>query len=154
MSVYYKTGDLLKSDCTYLCHQVNCQARMGSGIAKSIKERWSAVYDMYMQVAAPNMLGHIQTVFVQGDNISVQGIINMFGQEYYGYDGKRYTSYDAFWSCLGEIKDKVKKGSKIGFPAKIGCGLGGANWEVIKTMIEQALGADYEVYIYTLEVEL
>ena len=48
----------------------------------------------------------------------------------------------------------VPKGSKIGFPAKIGCGLGGANWEVIFRMIKEVLGDEYEVYIYMLEEEV
>lgn len=30
---YYK-GDLLKSPCNMICHQVNCQGVMGDGIAK------------------------------------------------------------------------------------------------------------------------
>ena len=63
----------------------------------------------------------------------------------------QYTSYDAFWSCLYKIKDQVPKGSKIGFPMGIGCGLGGANWEVISTMIEEVLYKDFDVYIYQLE---
>ena len=96
------------------------------------------------------MLGHIQIVHNEDD----PGVINMAAQRFYGYDGKRYTSYNAFWSCLEEITVKVPKGSKIAFPAKIGCGLGGANWEVIFRMIEQVLGEDYEVYIYMLEEEL
>ena len=152
--VYYVKGDLLKSDCQYICHQVNCQGRMGSGIAKQIRERWPVVYEHYMTLyntkgidVRYELLGEIQVVNVESN----RNIINMFGQESYGYDGRRYTSYDAFWSCLGKIKATVPKGSKIGFPAKIGCGLGGANWEVIFKMIEQVLAEDYEVYIYILE---
>ena len=93
------------------------------------------------------LLGEIQLVPVEVDKT----VINMFSQQYYGYDGKRYTSYDGFWSCLGQIREKVLVGSKIGFPDHIGCGLGGANWEVIKTMILEALSEDYDVYIYKLE---
>ena len=92
------------------------------------------------------LLGHLQQVKVSDK----QTVINMFAQQYYGYDGKRYTSYDAFWACLGGIRDSVPKGSKIGFPWQIGCGLGGANWEVIMTMIEEVLAEDFEVYIYIL----
>lgn len=33
--VHFVKGDLLKSDCQYICHQVNCQKRMGSGKANS-----------------------------------------------------------------------------------------------------------------------
>jgi hypothetical protein len=74
-------------------------------------------------------------------------IINMFSQEHYGYDGKRYTSYDAFWSCLGHIRESIPKGSKIAFPYKIGSDRGGANWDVIYTMIVVALGSDYDIEI-------
>ena len=168
MAIYQVSGDLLKADVDYICHQVNCQGRMGSGIAKQIKERWPVVYDSYISAykdredeilrncgcfehmpdVSETLLGYLQKVPVNEEQV----VINMFAQQYYGYDGKRYTSYDAFWACLGGIRDSVPKGSKIGFPAKIGCGLGGANWKVISTMIEEVLGEDYEVYIYQLEV--
>ena len=151
-------GDLLEADLDYYCHQVNCQGKMGSGIAKSIKEKWPIVYDKYIEAfnyakgltfinISDYLLGSIDIVEVEKD----KNVINMFAQEYYGYDGRRYTSYDAFWSCLGEIKTNIPKGSKIGFPKGIGCGLGGANWEVIQRMIYEVLDNDYEVYIYELE---
>ena len=166
MGMYYKTGNLLEAPVEYICHQVNCQGRMGSGIAKQIRAKWPAVYDAYhakfqeMEDEISEMcggfeyqldvsevlLGHMQIVPVSDK----QNVINMFAQQYYGYDGLRYTSYDAFWACLGKILDEVPKGSTIGFPWKIGCGLGGANWEVIATMIEEVLAKDYEVYIYIL----
>ena len=149
MAIYEKKGSLLDANVEYYCHQVNCQGRMRSGIAKAIREKWPVVYDSYIQVASPVWLGCVQKVVV---DVSQKTVINMFAQEYYVYDGKRYTSYDAFWSCLGAIRDSVPKGSKIGFPAKIGCGLGGANWKIIREMIIEVLGEDYEVYIYELEV--
>jgi hypothetical protein len=99
-------------------------------------------------------LGTIQFVSLYNDyylDKERKQVINMFAQETYGYDGRRYTSYDAFWSCLGQIKNSVPKGSKIGFPDHIGCGLGGANWEVIRTMIWETLAEDFDVYIYKLE---
>jgi hypothetical protein len=140
---------------------------MGSGIAKQIKDRWPVVYDAYigaykdredeilrncggfehMPDVSETLLGYLQKVPVNEEQV----VINMFAQQYYGYDGKRYTSYDAFWACLGGIRDSVPKGSKIGFPYKIGCGLGGANWPVIFQMIDEVLGEDFQVYIYTLE---
>ena len=52
--VHYVIGNLLESDCQYICHQVNCQRKMGSGIAKQIKEKWYAAYDVYMTVANPD----------------------------------------------------------------------------------------------------
>lgn len=165
--VNFVKGDLLDSNCDYICHQVNCQGRMGSGIAKQIKEKWPTVYEQYMagfkarqdkidrlsgEFAAQidvseTLLGHLQIVPVEPG----RSVINMFSQQYYGYDGKKYTSYDAFWECLNGVRHSVPKGSRIGFPYKIGCGLGGANWIVIQTMIVEVLGKDFDVYIYALE---
>ena len=160
MSMNHVIGDLLESDCDYICHQVNCQGKMNSGIAKSIREKWPIVYNNYMEKynilngVSGALLGDIQIVGLWEDFYATdfhQSVINMFSQEHYGYDGRRYTSYDAFWNCLHLIKQTVPKGSKIGFPGYIGCVRGGANWDVIYEMINQVLAEDYEVYIYFLE---
>lgn len=166
MAVYEMKGDLLMADVDYICHQVNCQGVMDSGIAKSVKNKMPIVYKKYQEwfeyacnEAIKNshpkyslnpsdiMLGHIQTVSISNGKV----VVNMAAQEYYGYDGKRYTSYDAFWSCLGEILKQVPKDSSIGFPYGIGSIRGGANWNVIYTMIKEALSEHYKVYIYQLE---
>ena len=174
MSMHHVIGNLLESDCDYICHQVNCQGKMNSGIAKSIREKWPVVYNNYITkynetekylIAAcggyevcPDvsevLLGDIQLVGLWDNYYATdfhQSVINMFAQQHFGYDGRRYTSYDAFWSCLGKIKDIVPAGKKIGFPGYIGCVRGGANWNVIYEMINQVLAEDYEVYIYFLE---
>lgn len=151
--VKYVKGNLLDSDCDYICHQVNCQGRMASGIAKQIRERWPEVYEEYMAYCEYckkhqlSMLGH--NVDVPVDEYSKR-VVNMFSQNSYGYDGRRYTSYDAFCDCLLDIR-RLVQGGTIGFPKNIGCGLGGGNWKVISALIEEILGKDYEVYIYELE---
>jgi O-acetyl-ADP-ribose deacetylase (regulator of RNase III) len=148
--IYFDNGDLLDCNCQYICHQVNCQGKMNSGVAKAIREKWPFVFKCYLDIlndTKHQMLGGIQAVNTQDNKV----IINMFAQNGYGYDGKRYTSYDAFWSCLGEIKQTVPQGSSIAFPDHIGCCRGGANWDVILSMIDAVLGEDYEVHIYRLE---
>lgn len=153
MAIHHVTGNLLQSNVDYICHQVNCQARMRSGIAKSIREKWPIVYEEYMRYSSQErpsllpLLGTIQVIRVSDQT----AIVNMFAQENYGYDGRRYTSYDAFWKCLIHIKNHVPPNFTIGFPDHIGCGLGGANWQVIEKMIEEVLGKDFDVYIYKLE---
>jgi O-acetyl-ADP-ribose deacetylase (regulator of RNase III) len=164
--IYFHTGDLLKTKYQYICHQVNCLGKMNSGIAKAIREKWPIVYEKYdeecnswhawadahfdkepVNRAAEAMLGMAQLVPIS----KTQTVINLFGQGSYGYDGRRYTSYDAFWMCLGRIKEIVPQGSSIAFPDHIGCCRGGANWNVILSMIDAVLGEDYEVHIYRLE---
>lgn len=164
--MYFHNGNLLNTKYKYICHQVNCQGAMNSGIAKAIRDKWPVVFEKYRDwyigyeawaaahqnneykyTPADAMLGSIQIVNVN----SKQKVINMAAQGGYGYDGRRYTSYDAFWMCLGEIKHTVPQGSSIAFPDHIGCCRGGANWNVILSMIDAVLGDDYEVHIYRLE---
>ena len=148
--INYIKGNLLDSDCNFICHQVNCQGKMGSGIAKQIRDRWPEVYSNYARVVDSKMLGKIQILYIEDANIPRQCVVNMFAQENYGYDGVRYTSYDAFWNCLNELKNQIPRGATIAFPYKIGCGLGGANWEIIEKMIDVVF-KDYGVFIYKLE---
>ena len=158
--VTFHNGNILDSGADIICHQVNCQGKMNSGVAKAIREKWPEVYIKYMEsneiiwdkahehgrMIWNHMLGQIQVVFIADKK--TMAVVNMFAQENYGYDGRRYTSYDAFWSCLGEIKRTINPGLRIAFPARIGCVRGGANWDVILTMIKEVLGADYNVEIW------
>ena len=162
--IEYHQMNLLDSNCDYICHQVNCQGKMNSGVAKAIRGKWPIVYESYLakyneiiRIASSAltmpvslMLGTIQIVGLWEDYYKTnehQSVINMFAQANYGYDGQKYTSYDAFWSCLEQIKSVVPKGSSIAFPYKIGCCRGGADWDIISRMIEKVLGEDYTVHI-------
>lgn len=152
--VNHVIGNLLDSNCEYICQQVNCQGVMASGIAKQIRERWPEVYEKYFREhefwtkqmgRSSSPLGNIDIVRINNSN---QSVINIYSQRDYGYDGERYTSYDAFAKCLGLIKSYIPGGATIGFPSGIGCGLGGGNWQVISALIDEYLGDDYDVYIY------
>lgn len=165
--VTFHKGNILDSGADIICHQVNCQGAMNSGVAKAIRQKWPKVYteykakcdyeeatvnDLYGKYESPIdwsecLLGDIQVVLVDEN----KAVINMFAQQYYGYDQKRYTSYDAFWYCLGRIKRVINPEKTIAFPARIGCVRGGANWNVILTMIEEVLGADYNVEIWDFD---
>ena len=155
--VNYVKGDLLESDCDYICHQVNCQGVMNSGIAKQIREKWPWVFSSYAIYCGRHsgirseMLGTIWGVRIDHDNRNPQWVINMFSQEDYGYNGSRFTSYDAFATCLTAMRDRLPRDKTIGFPKNIGCGLGGGNWKIISTLIEEILGDTHDIYIYELE---
>lgn len=149
MSIQYFDGDLLESGCDFICHQVNCQGVMGRGIAKSIKDKWPEVYNIYKHhcFCASYLLGTVQICELKNK----QTIINMFAQNNYGYNGQRYTSYDAFYNCLCELILYIPEGSRIGFPYGIGCVRGGANWNIIETMIKEVLEDRYQVEIWRFD---
>lgn len=155
--ILHREGNILNSGADVICHQVNCMGAMNSGVAKAIRQRWPQVYTEYRNAARDlstddefcdeelswmHMHGHIQPVYISETN---QTVINMFAQRGYGYDGARYTSYDAFWTCLCEIREHITPGKKIAFPARIGCVRGGADWTIIQTMIVRVLSNDYDI---------
>ena len=166
--IKYIHGSLLDSDCTCICHQVNCQGKMNSGVAKFIRDKWPNVYDEYIQsyyevydliycavgkvgaaeATAKALLKNVQLIPINDK----QFVVNMFAQENYGYDGERYTSYDAFYDCLLSLREMTPATATYAFPRKIGSDRGGANWNVIRTMINEVLG-DRKIYIYTLDGE-
>ena len=152
--IHYVKGDLLETDCDIICHQVNCQGKMNSGVAKAIREKWPVVYGNYRIKyeecvwCKRSPLGDIQIVLVDTNQI----VVNLFSQENFGYDGKRYTSYDAFWNCLNLLDKTVTPEQTIAFPYKIGCVRGGANWSVIRQMIATVF-QERDVYIYYLNEE-
>ena len=152
--ITFVKGDLLDSDCDYICHQVNCMGVMGAGIAKQIRERYPEVYNVYRnhcgvysRSGASILLGHIDIVPIN----SKPGfhVINMYSQKECG-TGKRYTSYDAFNCALHYIRYMIPPYASIGFPKNIGCGLGGGNWNLIVGMIHEVLAKDRDVYIYEI----
>jgi O-acetyl-ADP-ribose deacetylase (regulator of RNase III) len=151
-------GNILDSNADAILHQVNCQGKMNSGVAKAIREKWPVVYENYRIKYEEcvwckcSPLGDIQIVALYDDYYKTnkhQCVVNLFSQENFGYDGKRYTSYDAFWNCLNLLKQSTLPEQTIAFPWRIGCVRGGANWAVIYTMIEEVF-KDRDIYFYSL----
>lgn len=149
MSVKIIDGDLFSTDAKYICHQVNCRGRMGSGVAKIVKSRFPEAFEQYIAACDKGAYLGLTQYVKSGGKV----IINMFAQDKYGFDGARYTDYDAFMKCLAEIKSAIPSGRTIAMPYKIGCGLGGGDWETIYNMIDRVLGQDYTVELWRLEVQ-
>lgn len=134
-----------------VCHQTNTNGAFGSGIAGQIRKKYPDVYKKYIKLYEDGdaTLGTAQLCL---DEDSGRIIANLFAQDDYGSDGKKYTDYNAFYNCLLNLKLNLR-GAKmiISFPYNIGCGLGGGEWNVIYALIESAL-SDYHVKIYCLDV--
>ena len=156
----FDNSDITESKAQLICHQVNCQGKMNSGVAKSIKDKFPTAYNMYMQMTnnRQHYLGAVQYVRLpdgERNNWSDQYVVNMFAQDRYGYDGFKYTNYEAFYNCLKDIKDFIKNHSivsTIAFPYKIGCDRGGASWNIILAMIDDVFNdIDIIIEIHSLK---
>ena len=157
--LHYKVGNLLDAPQIYIAHQVNCQGVMGSGVAKAIKEKYPEAYEYYKGLcdASPSkeLLGTSQEVYCKkGKRI----VINLFGQQFYGYDGCCYTSYVALTTALDSaFKFIVEDSRDFGFPLEIavpyrmGCDRGGGDWKVVSEILDElSYKHGVDVYIYSL----
>ena len=149
-------GDLLESDANYICHQVNCQGKMGSGVAKAIRKRYPHVYEQYKQFCDMNTVGQLLgfSQYVKVSDVVDQRpyyVVNMFAQNTYGYGRKQYTSIEAFKKCLESINSQCI-GYTVAFPWMIGCVRGGADWNVVLPMILETLTDVKEIIFYKLDL--
>lgn len=139
MRFAYKTGNVLDAQTDVIAHQVNCQGVMGSGVAKQIRDKWANVYAAYRSEydlfadLNKSLLGNCQLVQVN-DN---QYVANLFGQNYYGKDGKRYTSYDAIYEALTSLRQQMTNDNlkSLAIPFHMSCDRGGADWKVLIAML-------------------
>lgn len=148
-----------------ILQQVNAQGVMGSGIAKEIREKWPIVWDDYSSIIKPTRSVHPGAGAQHpgagaqhlGKVIPVQvepglWVLNIVGQQFFGRDARRYTSYDALDVGLNEVAHFMDfhsiKGQDVHHPL-MGCGLGGGAWGVVERLIETHLGT--ETALWTLK---
>lgn len=143
-------GDILVVTEGVILQQVNCQRVMGSGLARQIKNAYPMVYTEYCDFCdmthEENLLNQILPVRVS-DKLWV---VNIFGQMRYGRQEIRYTSYDAVDYALTRTKlwliENQIPSCQVHHPL-LGCGLGGAEWSVVKALIETNLGTDTNLWV-------
>lgn len=135
--------DIFESGADVICHQVNCQGVMGSGIARQVREKYPNVYESYKAYCEnkrpEDLLG--RAMFVGVDDEQLAGIANIFGQLSYGYDGKCYTDYDALKRAFVELNQFIyiyfDYYPVVAFPYKFGCARGGGDWNIVYKLIKE-----------------
>ena len=149
--IHFINGDLLEADEKFIAHQTNCCSTIAKGIAKSIFEKFPYA-NSYTNRINRDSMGSIR---VFGDGINQRHVINMNAQFYPG--PANYPDIDdpsirksAFHQCLIKIA-KIPALNSIAFPYKLGCGLGGGDWEWYLKNIENFAdfcGPSVKVSIY------
>ena len=134
-------GNILSVESGVIIHQVNCQGKMNSGVAKAIRDKYPQVFRAYREKFSPEslkesegsfnptLLGSVQLVPITKDLT----VVNVFGQLSYGKKGK-FTSYDALHSAFEHIYRMFGNDEPIHIPL-IGCGTGGGDWSVVQAII-------------------
>ena len=134
-------GDLLAlaaaGEFDVMVHGCNCHNTMGAGIAKSIKERFPAAYEVDLQTekGSREKLGTITSATIDCDGHELI-VVNAYTQYDHSGDGV-LVDYEAIRSSFREIKNTYS-GKHIAYPM-IGAGLGGGDWSRISQIIDEQL---------------
>lgn len=153
-------SDLLLIDTKYIAHQCNVLSADAGGIAASIFLKYP--YSNCYQYRKGCSRKELPLAGQEPGNILICGsgepderfIINMFSQFYPGSYNNNYiidsetTRLNYFKSCLEKIKE-IPDLTSIAFPYKIGCNLGGGNWEKYYSLLRRfAEDLEFEADVY------
>lgn len=144
--ITYVTGDLFEIEgLDALAHGVNCEGRMGKGIAKEFKRRWPRMYEIYRRYCYRGKL-HPGDV-IGFETSSGLWVYNCATQHHVGATATLEAVHD---SLEAMIDIAVPKGIKrIGLP-RIGAGIGGLKWGAVKHLLEQLDTKGIELVVVSL----
>lgn len=150
MSLKTVKGNLIElakqGEFNVIAHQANCFCTMRSGIAPQIADNFYSAFraDADTTRGDKTKLGK----FSVGKEKNGLLVFNLYGQ--YGWDktqGNYGTDEKALKAALFQMRCELMSRAtnneqyRIGFP-KIGCGLGGGNWDNIQKAIEEIFDND------------
>lgn len=131
-----------------IAHQANCHCTMKSGIAPVLAKAFPPMWD----VDQLTVYGDARKMGSCTYEYIAEGILgfNLYGQ--YGYSRfKQDTEYANVRKALRQMAGVCDWAGVryIGLP-KIGCGLGGGDWEIVSAIIEEEL-EEFDVTIYVID---
>jgi len=130
------TKDILTVERGVIAHQCNNRGVMGAGLAKAIKKKWPEAFEAYREMCrvCGAELGSVSYYHASPTLI----IANIIAQNGYGRNKQIvYTDYGALRQGLYEVYETANKYNlPLYLPYKIGCGLGGGNWDIVSRIIE------------------
>lgn len=138
------TGDLFTSTAEALGHGANCRGLMGAGIAKQFRDRWPDMHSEYRKLCEEGLLkpGDVYP-YRAADRI----LINIASQEYPGPDAQLEWLAAGMAKALLYCADRGVKSLAI---PRIGCGIGGLQWDDVRAVLETFNDAPVVLEVWTL----
>lgn len=125
MKIEYVKKDITTVNKGMVLHGCNCSGGFGSGVAGAIKRTWPPVEQMFRENKNPVLA----TVDIKDLGYGLY-VGNGYTQQNYGYDGRIYADIGAVRKVIFTAMNfcALNDIDTLYIP-KIGCGLGGLNWE-------------------------
>lgn len=138
----YKAECILEAaqrrEIDYLLHGCNCMKTFGAGFAKKLKEKYpdANAADQRNPLPAYAKIGSYSSCVI-GDFCEPDlTIVNLYTQYDYG-TGYRRAEYGAIKRSLEMFaRDFCTNRKTIGL-VKLGCGLAGAQWHIVESIVEE-----------------
>lgn len=154
MALKYLKQNVVEIDRGVVAHGCNCQGVMGSGVALAVRKKWPNAYESYKGICEAygkddDLLGLVHFITVQherDDGVNKQAKIvlaNMLTQRFYGSDGKKYANVDAIETALEQTAILADMSNLSVYMPKVGCGLGGLDWETEVRPVVERIANDY-----------
>lgn len=133
-----------------IAHVCNNKGGWGKGFVLALSKKWEKPEKNYRKLAKTHdlQLGTVQFVKVENQII----VANMIAQN--GFKSQfnpTPLSYAALKKCLQAVSETAQRVNATVHMPKIGCGLGGGDWDAVEQMINYTLcdkGVDVYVYLY------
>lgn len=145
-----------------IAHVCNDQGKWGSGFVVPLGKKFPLAEESYRNQDEYKLGSGKLVAYAGYPGIHV---FNMIGQHMLRRDeeGHPPIRYDAVWKCLRTLREDWKYNrycvSRIGnvesrswHLPRIGCGLAGGSWSIMREIIKDALQGE-DVYVYTLPSE-
>ena len=134
--IVYENKDITTVEKGIIAHGVNAQKVMNKGVAKAIRNKWPIVYERYMAMPkGSSMLGESDVIKVGSDLY----VANCYTQEFYGdYQSIAYARPELILESLSVVFNFSKLYDVDVYMPKIGCGLGGLDWDgIVLPLVER-----------------
>lgn len=144
--VHYKKGNLLEATEDIIAHGVNCAGGFGSGVAGQIATKYPTARKYYLEKFRSREgwgLGDVQ-IIGQTDG---KEIANCATQFLYLPRDIKHADYSAIEKCMKRVKLFAQNETQSIAIPRIGAGLAGGNWNIIKLILEDVFN-DYDCTVY------
>lgn len=146
--IQYVNGNLLQANVEALINTVNCVGIMGKGIALQFKQAFPENFDAYAKACQQQQV-QVSSMFVfnTGAMLNPRFIINFPTKKHWRGKSELIFIEQGLIDLKKVIQDYQIK--SIAIPP-LGCGNGGLDWEIVKSLIEHSLSdlTDVEIYVY------